>query len=89
MFSSSSKELLNEEKDNWIMLATIRDYMRNVLNGQHINPNSKRSWKYSDIPIGVNWTLPTTTPPAPPCTPTPAHHAILKGKAKNVRNISQ
>ena len=34
------------------MLATIRDDTWNVLNVQHITPNSKR-WDYSDIP-GVN-----------------------------------
>ena len=33
------------------MLATIRDDTRNVLNMQHITPNSKR-WDYSDIPGG-------------------------------------
>ena len=86
---SSSKELLRKEMDNSMVLATIREDKRNVLNGQHINPNSKRSWSYSDIPIGFNCTLPTTMPPTPPCTPTPAHHGTLRGKAKNVRNISQ
>ena len=33
------------------MLATIRDDTWNVLNMQHITPNSKR-WDYSDIPGG-------------------------------------
>ena len=33
------------------MLATIRDDTWNVLNMQHITPNSKR-WDYSDIPVG-------------------------------------
>ena len=31
------------------MLATFRDDIWNVLNMQHITPNSKR-WNYSDIP---------------------------------------
>ena len=33
------------------MLATVHDDKWNVLNIQHINPNSKR-WDYSDIPGG-------------------------------------
>ena len=33
------------------MLATIRDDTWNVLNIQHVNPNSKR-WDYSDNPMG-------------------------------------
>ena len=33
------------------MLPTIHDDTRNVLNIQHITPNSKR-WDYSDIPSG-------------------------------------
>ena len=33
------------------MLATIRDDTRNVLNMQHLTPNSER-WDYSDIPGG-------------------------------------
>ena len=33
------------------MLVTIRDDTRNVLNTQHITPNSKQ-WDYSDIPGG-------------------------------------
>ena len=33
------------------MLARIRDITWNVLNMQHITPNSKR-WDYSDIPGG-------------------------------------
>ena len=33
------------------MLATIHDDTLNVLNMQHITPNSKR-WDYSDIPGG-------------------------------------
>ena len=33
------------------MLGTIRDDTRNVLNMQHITPNSK-IWDYSDIPYG-------------------------------------
>ena len=35
------------------MLATIRDETWNVLNMQHMTPNSKR-WDYSDIPGGSN-----------------------------------
>ena len=33
------------------MMATIRDDTRNVLNMQHITPNSER-WDYSDMPAG-------------------------------------
>ena len=33
------------------MLATVRDDTWNMLNMQHITPNSKR-WDYSDIPGG-------------------------------------
>ena len=32
------------------MLDTIRDDTWNVLNMQHVTPNSKR-WHYSDIPL--------------------------------------
>ena len=38
-------------RDDSLMLATIHDNTRNVLNVQHIIPNSKR-WDYSDIPGG-------------------------------------
>ena len=56
------------------MLAKIRDGTRNVLNMQHIIPNSKR-WDYSDIPGGdrlkdpPTWLKVATTLEKPP-TPT-------------------
>ena len=40
-----------KRRDGSLKLATIRDDTWNVLNMQHITPNSKR-WDYSDIPIG-------------------------------------
>ena len=40
-----------KRKDDSLMLATIRDDTCNMLNMQHIIPNSER-WDYSDIPGG-------------------------------------
>ena len=40
-----------ERRDDSLMLATIQDETWNVLNMQHIIPNSKK-WDYSDIPGG-------------------------------------
>ena len=53
MFSSSktSRAIEKKRKEGPLMLATIRDDAWNVLNMQHITPNSKR-WDYSDIPGG-------------------------------------
>ena len=47
----SSKIYCERRRDDSLMLATIHDDTRNVLNVQHIIPNSKR-WDYSDIPGG-------------------------------------
>ena len=56
MFSASkaSRAIDNSEKRRYgpLMLATIRDDTWNVLNIQHITPNSKR-WDYSDTPGGA------------------------------------
>ena len=55
MFSSSKpKELLSEQRNDPLALATIRDDTWNVLNMQRINPNSKR-WNYYDISGSGTW----------------------------------
>ena len=45
------KSYWEKRRDGSLKLATIRDDTWNVLNMQHITPNSKR-WDYSDIPGG-------------------------------------
>ena len=45
------KSYWEKRRDGSLKLATIRDDTWNVLNMQHITPNSKR-WDYSDIPVG-------------------------------------
>ena len=60
------------------MLATIRDDTWNMLNMQHITPNSKR-WDYSDIPGGchkkITWLNVATTLEK---SPTPTHTPLRK-----------
>ena len=53
MFFSSKawRAIEKKRRDGSLKLATIRDDTWNVLNLQHITPNSKR-WDYSDIPSG-------------------------------------
>ena len=54
MFSSSKASRAIEKRelrDDPLMLATVRYDTSNVLNIQHITPNSKR-WDHSDIPGG-------------------------------------
>ena len=38
--------------DDSLMLATIHDDKRNLLNMQHITPHLKKKWDYSSIPSG-------------------------------------
>ena len=65
------------------MLATIRDDTSNVLNMQHITPNSKR-WDYSDIPGGGHnphgWRWPTTLEKPQPshALTSPLRHSVPK-----------
>ena len=57
VFSSTKTErAIERRRDDSLMLTTIRDDTWNVLNMQHITPNSKR-WDYSDIPGGGHNTL--------------------------------
>ena len=53
MFSSSLKSYWEKRRDGSLTLATIRDDTWNVLNMQHITPNSK-TWDYSDTPGSGN-----------------------------------
>ena len=68
-----------QRKNSSLMMATIRNDTLNVLNMQHITPNSKR-WNHSDIPGGghkrlkdpLTWLKVASTlekPPTPPTRP--------------------
>ena len=46
-----SKDYWEGRRDDLLIMVTIRDDTRNVINMQHITLNSKR-WDYSDIPSG-------------------------------------